>query len=437
MSPKDLLERDAKLLWHPYTQHKTAQPSLAIAAAKGASLFDENGKQYLDMISSWWVNLHGHGRKELSEAIAAQADRLDHVHFAGVTHQPAVDLAEQLLELAGFVDKGRVFYSDNGSTAVEVALKICSQFWSNIGETRDSLLALRHGYHGDTVGAMSVGGTSGFFKSFEPWMLKVEYVAAPNCWWNSSTEEEEALSLQHLDNLIKNRATDFCGFIVEPLIQGAAGMRFHRPAFLKAVCEMARAAGIPVIFDEVMTGFYRTGSPFAFMQCDFIPDLLCLSKGITGGILPLGATIASPKLFDAFIGDSFSLALAHGHSFTGNPISCAAALASIHLLKTTDAQKLVSQISDSLTKKMTALMNSTSKIEKPRVLGGIAAFEIKSSKPDYASAVGKPLAIFAQKHGVILRPLGNVVYLMPPYCTTDSELALAFDVIRSYLDTLG
>jgi len=432
----EILKRDATMLWHPYTQHKTAEIPLSICSAKGAHLFDETGNSYLDMISSWWVNLHGHGRRELAEAIAAQAEKLDHVHFAGVTHSPAVDLAERLLALSGFLNKGRVFYSDNGSTAVEVALKICTQLWNNRGEKRDALLAFRGGYHGDTVGAMSVGGTSGFFSAFKPWMLSVEYLDAPNCWWGHSNEDQESRDLQRIEDLLRNRAQDFCALIVEPLIQGAAGMRFHRPEFLRSACRIVRSAGIPVIFDEVMTGFYRTGTPFAFMQCGLTPDLICLSKGLTGGILPLGATIASEQLFEAFLGDSFSSALAHGHSFTGNPISCAAALASLQLLETTDAQRLVCQISRIFTERLKSLVHSNTRIEKPRVLGGIAAFEIKSSTPDYASAIGKPLALFAQKRGVILRPLGNVVYLMPPYCALDSDLELAFAVIQEYLDTL-
>jgi adenosylmethionine-8-amino-7-oxononanoate aminotransferase len=223
---------------------------------------------------------------------------------------------------------------------------------------------------------------------------------------------------------------------VEPLVQGAAGMRFHRPEFLREVCETARAAGIPVVFDEVMTGFYRTGSAFAFKQCGFVPDLLCLSKALTGGILPLGATLASGHLFDAFLGDSFRLALAHGHSFTGNPISCAAALASLDLLKTRDAESLVSQVSRCLTANLGALAAATAKIEKPRVLGGIAAFEIKTSTPEYTAGAAKPLAVFAQNRGLIVRPLGNVVYLMPPYCTTNLQIERAFAIIREYLETV-
>lgn len=435
VSAQTLVERDANLIWHPYTQHKTVGPPLAIAKAEGCRLFDTEGRAYLDMISSWWVNLHGHGRKELCDAIASQAALLDHVHFAGVTHPPAVDLAERLLELAGFEGKGRVFYSDNGSTAVEVALKVCLQYWRNIGEHRTSLLAFRHGYHGDTVGAMSVGGSSGFFKAFERWMFNVTYIDAPNCWWGSANDEMESLSLEKLEVLLNARRGEFCGFIAEPLIQGAAGMRLHRPAFLKSVCELVRSAGIPVIFDEVMTGFYRTGSPFAFMQGNFVPDLLCLSKGLTGGMLPLGATLASPKLFDGFIGDSFDFALAHGHSFTGNPIGCATALASIHLLETTNAALLVSRISEALTKNLASLAESSEMIEKPRVLGGIAAFDLVSSKPDYNSAVGRPLAVYAQKRGVLLRPIGNVVYLIPPYCTAVPDLETSFAVILDYLRT--
>jgi adenosylmethionine-8-amino-7-oxononanoate aminotransferase len=210
-------------------------------------------------------------------------------------------------------------------------------------------------------------------------------------------------------------------------------MRFHRAEFLHQVCKMVRDEGIPVIFDEVMTGFYRTGSAFAFLQCGLIPDLVCLSKGLTGGILPLAATISSPELFNAFLGDSFDSALAHGHSFTGNPISCAAALASLDLLKANNTHNMVSRIADCLTRNLSSLLGASSKIEKPRVLGGIAAFEVKTPTPDYASEIAKPLAVFAQRRGVILRPLGNVVYLMPPYCATEAEISRAFDVIHEYL----
>jgi adenosylmethionine-8-amino-7-oxononanoate aminotransferase len=348
-----------------------------------------------------------------------------------------VSLAEELLELSGFSERGRVFYSDNGSTAVEVALKICNQFWSNRGERRENLLSFGGGYHGDTVGAMSAGAKSGFFEAFRSWFFKSECVDVPHTWWGHSAEEEEERSLDSFAEVLRKRSSDFCAFIAEPLVQGASGMRFHRPEFLRRVCEMVRGAGIPVIFDEVMTGFYRTGPPFAFNQSGFVPDLLCLSKGLTGGILPLGVTIAAQSLFDAFLGETFSSALAHGHSFTGNPISCAAALASLRLLQSTGARQRVERISEMLSGGLTTLLESGYRIEKARVLGGIAAFEIKSASGDYSAAAGRPLARYAQEHGVILRPLGNVVYFMPPYCVSDADVHLAFEVVQTYLRQKG
>jgi len=430
---KNLLERDAAMIWHPYTQHRNAVDPLAIHSGKGAYLYNNEGKSYLDMISSWWVNIHGHGRPELAEAIAVQAKKLDHIQFAGMTHEPAVELADQLLKITGFGNNGRIFYSDNGSTAVEVALKICNQFWSNNGEKRNTLLALRGGYHGDTLGAMSAGSKSGFFGAFLPWMFETVCLEVPFIWNDSNSHQEEVRCLAIVEEVLEKRGGEFCALIVEPLVQGATGMKFHSPEFLKRVCEIAHSSGIPVIFDEVMTGFYRTGSPFAFMQSGVVPDLICLSKGITGGILPLGVTIAAGRFFEAFLGDSFSVALAHGHSFTGNPISCAAALESLRLLEKLDAGRVVGRISAALSLRMGRL-SSLFPIEKPRVLGGIAAFEIKSPTPEYSAGAGRPLATYAQEKGVIIRPLGNVIYLMPPYCVTDADLDLAFGVIEEYFN---
>ena len=426
-----LPKRDSESLWHPYTQHLIADAPLAIESASGAYLRDEGGKSYLDMISSWWVNLHGHGCQELASAIAVQARKLDHVHFAGITHEPAVELAEKLLRLANLGAGSRLFYSDNGSTAVEVALKICHQYWQNRGQKRNGVLAFRGGYHGDTVGAMAVGATSGFFNAFHSWMFDVETINLPYTWDGASTEADESQCIQRLSATVQEKGEGIAALIVEPLVQGSAGMRFHTSAILSQVCKIAKSAGIPVIFDEVMTGFFRTGSLFAYMQTDVIPDLVCLSKGLTGGILPLGATLVRWEYFEAFLGNSFSTALAHGHSFTGNPISCAAALASLDLLEKRNAGESVRRISMALSKKLHELAQSHP-IEKTRVLGGIAAFEIRGKSGDYSDQAGKPLARFAQKHGVILRPLGNVVYVMPPYCVNIEDLDLAFGVINDF-----
>ena len=433
---KDLVGRDASFLWHPYTQHRSSDDPLCVASAKGAYLYDGEGKAYLDMISSWWVNIHGHGRTELAAAISRQALNLDHVHFAGVTHEPAVALAEQLVKLSGLGDGTRLFYSDNGSTAVEVALKICHQYWRNRGQHRPRIMTFRGGYHGDTLGAMTVGESSGFFDAFRSWMFEVDNLEVPHTWRGASVRDEESACIRAFKEKLGNISGDVAALIVEPLIQGAAGMRFHSPEFLSEICRLARSAGIPVVFDEVMTGFFRTGTLFAYMQTDVLPDLVCLSKGITGGILPLGATLVKGEYFSAFLGDSFSEALAHGHSFTGNPITCAAALASLDLLEKGGAASVVARISSQLADGIEKLERRFP-IEKTRVLGGIGAFELKGKSGDYAAGGGRPLARYCQDHGVLLRPLGNVVYMMPPYCVLPEDLELAFAVLEDYFSGHG
>jgi adenosylmethionine-8-amino-7-oxononanoate aminotransferase len=403
-----------------------------MAGGSGAVLRDAGGREYLDMISSWWVNLHGHGRPELAQAVSEQILKLDHVQFAGATHEPAVRLAERLLEKAGLTGSAKVFYSDNGSTAVEAALKIAHQHWSNLGTPRRLFVTLRGSYHGDTVGAMSVGRSSGFFDAFHGMLFETISLPVPLVWDGFCNEEEERDALQETARLLASDGDQIAALIVEPLVQGAGGMRFHSPGFLKELSELFRERGIPVIFDEVMTGFGRTGSFFAFQQTGFIPDLICLSKGITGGILPLAVTIASNDLFDSFLGNDFSTALAHGHSYTANPVACAAALASLDLHESTDSLGQVARIHEQLRRRLVHL-SSHPQIERPRVLGGIAAFDLVTDDSSYSASAGRNLAAFSQEHGVLLRPLGNVLYLMPPYCITDEQIDRAFDVIEAFL----
>ena len=403
-----------------------------MAGGSGAVLRDAGGREYLDMISSWWVNLHGHGRPELAQAVSEQILKLDHVQFAGATHEPAVRLAERLLEKAGLTGSAKVFYSDNGSTAVEAALKIAHQHWANLGTPRRLFATLRGSYHGDTVGAMSVGRSSGFFDAFHGMLFETLSLPVPLVWDGFSNEEEEQEALKETARLLASDGDQIAALIVEPLVQGAGGMRFHSPGFLKELSELFRERGIPVIFDEVMTGFGRTGSFFAFQQTGFIPDLICLSKGITGGILPLAVTIASNDLFDSFLGNDFSTALAHGHSYTANPVACAAALASLDLHESTDSLGQVARIHEQLRRRLVHL-SSHPQIERPRVLGGIAAFDLVTDDSSYSASAGRNLAAFAQEHGVLLRPLGNVLYLMPPYCITDEQIDRAFDVIEAFL----
>ena len=427
-----LTDRDRDSIWHPFTQHGLGRPLIPITGAKGAILRDETGREYLDMISSWWVNLHGHGRSELAQAISDQVLRLDHVQFAGATHEPAVLLAERLLEKAGLTGSARVFYSDNGSTAVESALKIAHQHWVNRGAPRRLFATLRGAYHGDTVGAMSVGRSSGFFDAFGGLLFETVALPVPLVWNGFSNEEGERAALAEIAILLESEGTSLAGLIVEPLVQGAGGMRFHSASFLRALCSMFRERGIPVIFDEVMTGFGRTGSFFAYQQAGFLPDLICLSKGITGGILPLAVTIASNDLFDSFLGNDFSSALAHGHSYTANPVSCAAALASLDLHVITSSLDQVARINRCMSRHLDSL-SPHPKIEKPRILGGIAAFDLAGTDPGYSAGSGRELASVLQEHGILLRPLGNVIYLMPPYCITDAEIGTVFSAILSWM----
>ena len=380
------------------------------------------------MISSWWVNLHGHGRPELARAISEQVLRLDHVQFAGATHEPAVRLAERLLEKAGLTGSARVFYSDNGSTAVEAALKIAHQHWVNHGESRHLFAALHGAYHGDTFGAMSVGRSSGFFDAFGKLLFETVALSLPLVWNGFENPEGERDALGEVARLLEGESHSLAGLMVEPLVQGAGGMRFHSPKFLKALCEMFRQRGIPVIFDEVMTGFGRTGSFFAFQQTGFVPDMICLSKGITGGILPLAATIASNVLFDSFLGDDFSTALAHGHSYTANPVSCAAALASLDLHESTDSLAQVARIHRCMSLHLNELSENPA-IEKPRLLGGILAFDLAGTDASYSAGAGRELAALLLEEGILLRPLGNVLYLIPPYCITDKQIDDAFAAI--------
>jgi adenosylmethionine---8-amino-7-oxononanoate aminotransferase len=405
---------------------------LPITGAEGAILREETGREYLDMISSWWVNLHGHGRPELAQAVSEQILRLDHVQFAGATHEPAVLLAERLLRKAGLMGDARVFYSDNGSTAVESALKIAHQHWVNRGTPRRLFATLHGAYHGDTVGAMSVGRSSGFFDAFGGLLFETMTLPVPLIWKDFANEEGERAALSEIAALLESEGELLAGLIVEPLVQGAGGMRFHSVRFLSALCGMFRERGIPVIFDEVMTGFCRTGSFFAYQQTGFVPDLICLSKGITGGILPLAVTIASNDLFDSFLGNDFSRALAHGHSYTANPVACAAALASLDLHEITASLDQVARINQCMARHLD-LLSSHPKIEKPRLLGGIAAFDLKGADSGYSAGSGSELAMALQDQGILLRPLGNVIYLMPPYCITDAQIGAAFRAIESFL----
>lgn len=407
MSAADLALRDARVAWHPYTQHGLESEFLCVVGARGARLELADGREIVDAISSWWTCLHGHGHPRLVAALRAQAERLDHVLFAGATHEPAVRLAERLVELAP-PGLQRVFYSDDGSTAVEVALKIALQSARNRGEReRRVFVALEGAYHGDTFGAMAVGEREPFFAAYGELLFEVERVPV------DATAVERALAR------LGSRAA---GAIVEPLVQGAAGMRMHPAEFLRGVRRACDRAGVPLIADEVMTGFGRTGELFACTRAGVTPDLLCLAKGLTGGMLPLAATLASERLFADFRSPDRAKTFFHGHSFTASPIGCAVALTSLELALETELPRRLDALGARLERRL--------RVPGVRRTGGIVAFDLPGES-GWGSAGSLALRQRALELGVLLRPLGNVVYAMPPACTTEAECDLIADAMTA------
>src|SRR3990172_3836357 len=435
MAPSaSLADLDRRYLWHPFTQAQTAPDPIVVRAARGAHITAEDGRDYLDLVSSWWVNLHGHGHPDIARAIAEQAERLEHVMFAGLTHEPAITLAKRLVDLLP-TPLARVFYSDNGATSVEIALKIAYQYWRNRGvASRTRFLAFEGGYHGDTVGAMSLGKGSGFYGPFEALMIPVDLVPSPATFEGDlEVEAREAAALAALESLLAERPEGYAAAIIEPLVQGAAGFRVCRPEFLRAVGSRLARAGTLFIFDEVMTGFGRTGAMFVCGKAGVTPDILCLAKGLTGGFLPLAATVCREEIYVAFLSEDVHNAFLHGHSYTANPIGCAAALASLDLFEKENTLARVVEIERLYRARFEGLA-AKSNVERTRVLGSIAAFEVKTESSGYGAAVGARLKAMLMEQGLLLRPLGNVVYLIPPYCIVDQELHHAFDVLDDALE---
>lgn len=417
-----LIDIDRNFVWHPFTQERTAPAPLPVARARGASLFLEDGRELLDLASSWWVNVHGHSHPVIARALARQAETLEHVIFAGFTHAPGVKLAEALIRLLPR-PLARVFYSDNGSTAVEVALKMAWQYWRNTGDSgRDLFLAFEGGYHGDTFGAMSVGRTSGYYAPFEELLCQVRHLPFAATWQgDAEVEAREAAALAEIDRVLERSAGRAACFLAEPLVQGAGGMNICRPEFLRAVCGRMEAHGVPVALDEVMTGFGRTGTMFALEQAGVVPDLVCLSKGLSGGFLPLAATVASSRIYEAFLGEDFHAAFAHGHSFTANPLGCAAGLASLSLFETEGTLARIAAINAAHGPWLEEVARIPG-VTRPRRLGTIAAVTLGGERGDYHAAIGARVRDACLARGLLVRPMGNVVYLMPPACITPDEL---------------
>ncbi|MFK7740804.1 MAG: adenosylmethionine--8-amino-7-oxononanoate transaminase [Planctomycetota bacterium] len=422
----ELPQRDRRVCWHPYTQHGIEPDPLPVVRAEGAWLELADGRRLLDGISSWWATLHGHGQPELVAAMHEQAQRLDHVLFAGATHEPAVALAEELLAV---VPDGltRVFYSDDGSTAVEVAIKMVLQSWVHRGQPeRRVFVALEGAYHGDTFGAMAAGDPDPFFLALAPMFFEVRRVPA----------DSQTLTAE-LDRL-GNRAA---GVLVEPLLQGAAGMRIMPAAFLREAKAACEARGLPFVADEVMTGFGRTGALFACQKAGVQPDLLCLAKGLTGGMLPLAATLATEAMFECFLHDQRSRFFPHGHTFTANPIACAVARASLVLTLRNDVPARLEHIGATLHAYLRDLQGHEC-VRDLRHLGGMVALDLvapaaatrgerASSPSGYLSDLAPRIRRRAIEMGVLLRPLGNVLYALPPACLRDQEVAQVAEVMRA------
>tara|TARA_Y100001968_G_scaffold214785_1_gene197595 strand:+ start:10829 stop:12142 length:1314 start_codon:yes stop_codon:yes gene_type:complete len=416
-------------IWPPFTQIASANPPNKIKVAKGALLLPEDGPAIIDAISSWWVTLHGHSEPYIANEISKQAKQLEQVIFADFLHPQAERLSQRLSKLTGLQ---RLFFSDNGSTAVEVALKIACQLWHNKEEPRYQIIAFEGAYHGDTFGAMALGERNLFNAPFEKMLFPVSRLPWPATWWDDEdVEDKEKVVLSNLDKLLE---TPTAAVIFEPLVQGAGGMAMVRPSFLKKVEKRIRQAKALLITDEVLTGFGRCGSLFAYQQADLKPDLISLSKGLTAGFLPMGITMASENIFQAFVGKDPSITFWHGHSFTANPLGCAAANASLDLLekKPEAYEGFESRHSPHLTN-----LSKESKVIRPRLKGSIAAFNLKVDGPKgYLNEAGKVLKEFALNEGVFIRPLGDVVYLLPPLCIKDSELEKCYLTIQKGLKTL-
>ena len=419
-----LSERDKKHNWHPYTQHKTAQLHPAIVKGKDALLWDEEGKEYIDAIASWWVNPYGHSNKVIADAIYKQLTTLEHVLFGGFTHEPAVLLSEKLMEILPNNQK-KIFYSDNGSTAVEIAIKATMQFFYNKGERRTKIIAFENAFHGDTFGAMAASGITFFTEAFKGSLIDVIRIPVP-------TKGSESVSMQALEKAL---ATNECAaFIFEPLVQGAAGMVMYDSVILDAMIAVCKENTVFTIADEVMTGFGKTGKNFASDYLVNKPDMLCLSKALTGGTIPMAITTFTQEIFDGFYDDDVNKALFHGHTFTANPTGCAAALASISMLQTYETQANIQRINQQHLKFQESLKDHPN-VKTTRVLGVIFALEIKrETEESYYGDFRNKLYNFFIENGIILRPVGNIVYILPPYIISDAQLEKVYLTVEKALE---
>ena len=414
----------ASSIWHPFTQHGLNEPIPRVVRAEGAALFTSDDRRVVDAISSWWVTTHGHAHPRIAAAIADQAGRLDQIIFAGWSHEPAEAVAAGLRAIMP-AELTRVFFSDSGSTSVEVALKMALGFWLHRGEPRHRILVLEHGYHGDTIGAMSVGARGAFNQAYQPLLFDVDTIPFP------AAGHEQA----GLDALERACRAGAAAFIVEPLIVGAGGMLVYPAAVLAEMRRICRDHGVLFIADEVMTGWGRTGTLLACEQAGVVPDILCLSKGLTGGAVPLAVTMATEPIYRAHYSTDRARMFFHSSSYTANPIACAAAAANLAIWR---EEPVLERVADLATRQAARLTKvaANARARNPRQLGTITALDVGDSD-GYLSTLAPALLAFFRERNVLLRPLGNIVYVMPPYCTTDADLDHVYHAIGVALDSVG
>jgi len=420
-----LADRDGRYLWHPYTQHKTAASPVAIVRGEGALLWDENGKEYIDAIASWWVNPFGHSNKFIADAIYKQLTSLEHVLFGGFTHEPAIVLAERLMSLLPD-NQQKIFFSDNGSTAVEIAIKAALQYFYNKGEKRTKIIAFEDAFHGDTFAAMAASGISFFTKAFKGSLIEVQRIPVP-------ITGKERESFEALKSLVSSG--EYAAFIFEPLVLGAAGMVMYGQDALDELISICRDYNVFTIADEVMTGFGKTGKIFA---CDYLakkPDMMCLSKALTGGTIPMAITTFTQHIFDGFYSDDVNKALFHGHTFTANPTGCAAALASLDLLLTDEMQKNLVRI-NTQHQLFKQKIEQHPRVKTVRVTGVIFALEINRESEAYYGDFRNRLYDFFMSNGIIMRPVGNIIYILPPYIITNELLRKIYEITERAIEEI-
>ncbi len=417
-----LTQRDKAHLWHPLTQHKTAPDPLAIVKAKGAQLWDEDGTVYIDGIASWYTSMYGHCNEHITNAMMTQMKELDFVMFSGLTHKPAIELSEKLMQILPS-NQVKIFFNDNGSTAVEAAIKLAFQYHFNCGEKRDTLIAFEDGFHGDTFGAMSVSGLSSYNGPFEDFLLKVERIPVP-------TKNNIAEILNTLDRILLNNKC--AAFLFEPLVQGAAGMKFHDAKGLDALIKKCQEYNVLCVADEIMTGFGKTGTNFACDQLTKQPDIMCLSKALTAGMFPLSITSCTQKIYNAFLSDEVHKGFFHAHTFSAHPLGCATAIAGLELLNSPEILRKRKWIETSH-QEFVSKINNHPKVANARSRGVILAIDLAISMDRYGSLRNELYQFFISR-GILIRPLGNTIYLLPPYVISEKELSTCYAAFEECLE---